>query len=74
MSKFPDGWILQPKMKNASTIEIEQNELITCQHCKHCRIREILGRNLYACGKWGMPEMESLTEPNGFCYMAEREE
>lgn len=35
MAKLPSGWVFIPHLKKATTITIEQRELVTCRHCKH---------------------------------------
>lgn len=34
MSKLPSGWIIIPRMKDVSHIELVERELVTCQECK----------------------------------------
>ena len=75
--KIPDGWIFTATPKRAS-IELEQNDLIKCKHCKYYKedifttiagMPIIVGHNM--CEKWGNG---CATDPEGFCHMAEPEE
>ena len=33
--RLPSGWIFIPRMKDRVTIEVEQEELVTCKDCKY---------------------------------------
>lgn len=35
MAKLPSGWIIIPRMKDATHIELEERRLVTCAECKY---------------------------------------
>lgn len=35
MANLPDGWVFVQKMKDISTVTVEQKELVCCRSCVH---------------------------------------
>ena len=76
---LPSGWIARPKVDHKGiNVTLEMSELILCKDCKHYEtdsmamidgIPIIVAHSI--CNKWGGG---CKTEPNGYCYLAEKTE
>lgn len=63
-------------------IEVKQSELILCKHCKHYVVDRVLcdiegmpvmvADSVSACKRWG--NRFYMTDPDGYCYLAEKGE
>lgn len=75
--RIPDG-IISRYIPERASITIESTELIKCKHCKYYvedvvnevipGVPIIMGHNM--CTKWGNG---CKTDPEGYCFMAEKE-
>jgi len=82
MARLPDGWINRPVMKDIKTIEVKQEELITCKNCEYCVVKDWWGdfggmpvlasSNVPTCTKWGSGDC--MTRLDGYCFMAKKKE
>lgn len=59
--KMPDAWVYIPRIKNRTTIEIEQKELVICKNCIY--------RETDLC-KWRQDE---TPDDDDFCSIGEAE-
>ena len=77
MEKFPDGWVLTPKVEGL-TISIEKEELVMCRSCKHAHMTyygECKYCDLFASKESDGELDETLYLPPGFyCAFGEKEE
>ena len=82
MAKLQDGIISLFHCKSrCETVEIESKELILCKHCKYYVVEDvwtevdgipiIAANQIPCCKRWGRG---CMTEPEGYCYMAEKGE
>ena len=82
MAKLPDGLIfLFEADRKSVSIEMKSKELIKCRHCKFYVVKEhwwesdgvpiLCADCCPTCTKWGDG---CMTNPDGYCFLAERRE
>ena len=70
MARMPDGWVVFVEADKLEVRIKESRELVLCKHCKHGYYAD---NRIPAEQHWACERLGRDTDPDGWCYLAEKE-